>query len=42
MAIRKMESAIRAEHAEFARIKVRPDREFWTELVFQPLPSVLT
>ena len=33
--------AIKAEHARFARVKVRHDRDFWTRLAFRNLPDVL-
>lgn len=32
---------IKLEQAEFAKFKVRSDREFWTRLIFQKVPSVL-
>lgn len=32
---------IKLEQSEFAKFKVRSDREFWTRLIFQKLPSVL-
>lgn len=32
---------IKLERAEFAKFKVRSDREFWTRLIFQKLPAVL-
>ena len=39
---RELESdAIRIEHEEFAKHKTRGDREFWTRLVFESVPSVV-
>ncbi len=42
-AMRDTESgSIVAQHAEFCRLKVRADAEFWTHLLQQPVPHQLT
>ncbi len=39
---RELESdLIQAEHDAFMRIKIREDREFWTNLIFRELPAAL-
>jgi glycosyltransferase involved in cell wall biosynthesis len=34
-------ASVLAEHEAFQKIKTRPDREFWTDLVFRDLPTAL-